>query len=351
MCGRAVQSNQRGICCDQCDKWHHITCAGITSDEYTRLSNSSESWACTTCLPTTHQQYRRQVETIEYRRIHCGECQRVIRSINRRINCDQCNQWYHIPCVRNVLSNEDYQRFAESWSCPAACIRCSNRQQQNRNSQIRLHRQQEVEEEREHIRFQCGECHRAVHSNHRGICCDQCNNWFHARCANVSNSVYTRLSSSSEDWLCSGCHASNRRQVQNCSNVGECHNVMSQEQYLYSNGWQTETLHEQSWAQVYMNQFQTKQNQWQNKKCTTCNEQWPTRTHTCTEPYVCMRCQRDKHSPKLFSADNDMDPGSVPPCLQNMSQIEELLVARACPITTVYHKHGGQLGYSGHVRT
>ena len=39
-----------------------------------------------------------------------------------------------------------------------------------------------------------------------------------------------------------------------------------------------------------------------------------------------------------------MDPGSVPPCLQNMTQIEELLIARACPIMTVYHKHGGQQG-------
>ena len=31
-----------------------------------------------------------------------------------------------------------------------------------------------------------------------------------------------------------------------------------------------------------------------------------------------------------------------------MTQIEELLIARACPVT-VYHKHGEQLGYSGHV--
>ena len=42
---------------------------------------------------------------------------------------------------------------------------------------------------------------------------------------------------------------------------------------------------------------------------------------------------------------NDMDPETVPLCLQNMTQIEELLIARACPIMTVYHKHGGQLGH------
>ena len=43
-----------------------------------------------------------------------------------------------------------------------------------------------------------------------------------------------------------------------------------------------------------------------------------------------------------------MDPVRVPPLLANMTQLEELLIARACPIMTVYHKHGGQLGYSGH---
>lgn len=43
------------------------------------------------------------------------------------------------------------------------------------------------------------------------------------------------------------------------------------------------------------------------------------------------------------------DPDNVPPCLQGMSQVEELLISRACPILTVYHKYSGQLGYSGHV--
>ena len=100
-----------------------------------------------------------------------------------------------------------------------------------------------------------------------------------------------------------------------------------------------------------MDQFQAKQNQWRNKKCNICNECWPTKTNLriAFYMYICNRCQQDKHSPKLYSAENDMDSGTVPPCLQDMTQIEELLIARACPIMTVYHKHGGQLGYSGHV--
>ena len=36
-----------------------------------------------------------------------------------------------------------------------------------------------------------------------------------------------------------------------------------------------------------------------------------------------------------------MIPQEVPPSLQGLSQVEEMLMARAYPIMTVYHKHGG----------
>ena len=44
-----------------------------------------------------------------------------------------------------------------------------------------------------------------------------------------------------------------------------------------------------------------------------------------------------------------MDPGKVPPCLRNFSQVEEMLIAWACPIMSIYREHGGQRGYKGHV--
>ena len=44
-----------------------------------------------------------------------------------------------------------------------------------------------------------------------------------------------------------------------------------------------------------------------------------------------------------------MDPGAVPIELQGLTEIEEMLIARACPIMCVYRKHGGQRGYKGHV--
>lgn len=43
-----------------------------------------------------------------------------------------------------------------------------------------------------------------------------------------------------------------------------------------------------------------------------------------------------------------MIPSSVPMELQNLTQIEEMLIARALPLIRVYMKPGGQRGYSGH---
>lgn len=115
-------------------------------------------------------------------------------------------------------------------------------------------------------------------------------------------------------------------------------------------GWAThgEELHTQPWVQAAMNDFHSK---WEHRLCTVCHELWP--TQVCLKDkestYQCTRCKRDKKEPKVYSVENNMHPGVVPLCLQNLTQVEEMLIARACPIMCVFHKHGGQLGYKGHV--
>jgi hypothetical protein len=43
-----------------------------------------------------------------------------------------------------------------------------------------------------------------------------------------------------------------------------------------------------------------------------------------------------------------MIPSPISPELQGLTQVEEMLVARALPIMRVYIRPGGQRGYSGH---
>ena len=61
-----------------------------------------------------------------------------------------------------------------------------------------------------------------------------------------------------------------------------------------------------------------------------------------------MRCVRDKNHSKKFSEENNMLPFAAPCQLQGLTQVEEMLIARALPIMRVYVKPGGQRGYSGH---
>ncbi len=39
-CSNPVKSNQKGVCCDVCNKWFHTRCLGIPDTEYQQLQQS-----------------------------------------------------------------------------------------------------------------------------------------------------------------------------------------------------------------------------------------------------------------------------------------------------------------------
>ena len=125
--------------------------------------------------------------------------------------------------------------------------------------------------------------------------------------------------------------------------------AMSKDEYLHESGWQNvdNPLHELEFVQNEMHSFHLDQERLQHRQCTTCKEAWLTRQNVASEVYICYRCKRDKKSPKKFTY--DMDPGIVPGQLKGLTQVEEMLISRVCPIMRIYRKHGGQRGYKGHV--
>jgi len=50
---------------------------------------------------------------------------------------------------------------------------------------------------------------------------------------------------------------------------------------------------------------------------------------------MCTRCRRDKKVPKVWSEENNMDPMSVPEELSEMSDAEQMLIARLAPTVHV----------------
>lgn len=68
-------------------------------------------------------------------------------------------------------------------------------------------------------------------------------------------------------------------------------------------------------------------------QCTVCHEAWPRQTRPSSiDKYVCSRCVRDKSIPRKFSSENLMIPSTVPKELQELTQFEEMLIARAFPL-------------------
>ena len=119
----------------------------------------------------------------------------------------------------------------------------------------------------------------------------------------------------------------------------------SRNEYL-ANAWRTadQPLHQQQWVQSEMAKFHDTMNSLEHRQCVTCKETWPSKQRFNPQFCECHRCKRDNRNPKLYSQENDMDPGILPAELQDLTDSEEMLIARACPIMCVYRKHGGQRG-------
>lgn len=91
--------------------------------------------------------------------------------------------------------------------------------------------------------------------------------------------------------------------------------------------------------------FRTKMDNIQYNLCPICQEQIPSMVLV---KGMCRRCNMEKDT-KKFSKDNDMDPGEVPEELQELTEIEEMLIAQVFTVMSVYRLRGGQHGYRGNV--
>src|SRR5436853_6411128 len=83
------------------------------------------------------------------------------------------------------------------------------------------------------------------------------------------------------------------------------------------------------------------------KVCSICSERIP--CMILINNITCRRCHTEKHVPKKFSADNNMDPGEVPDELKGLTEIEEMLIAQVFTVISVYRLRGRQNSYRWNV--
>jgi len=116
-----------------------------------------------------------------------------------------------------------------------------------------------------------------------------------------------------------------------------------------------------------LKKFRNKVSEFKYTLCPTCKESFPSIVLVKGE---CRRCYTEKTTPKKssakndkdpgeadpdeadpdevpeklpkkFSAENNMDPGEVPNELQNLTEVEEMLIARVFPVMSVYRLREG----------
>ncbi len=65
----------------------------------------------------------------------------------------------------------------------------------------------ETEFETSNLNIPCGICKNRVKHNHKSIFCDQCNNWIHIECYEISISEYKQPQNESDNihWVCMHC--------------------------------------------------------------------------------------------------------------------------------------------------
>ena len=408
ICGTPVAESHRAVCCDYCDQWVHIRCAGISQSVYNRLSETSNEWYCSLCSgieypyqPESVSDREARLATRRRRRLEESEDDREARLATRRqrrmneseqereatlgtrrqrrLEESEDDREARLATRRQRRMNESEQeteatlgtrrqrRLEESEDDREARLatrrqRRMNESEQEREATLGTRRQRRLEESeddrearlatRRQRRMNESEQEReATLGTRRQRRLEESEDDREARLATRRQRRMNESEQETEATLATRRQRRLNESAQQRTNPNSHgHNHTSQNSYLYEGGWRNIPLHEQPWVNDIMMKFQKKQDKWNHIKCTLCNEMWPIRFQPSQiETYTCIHCKRDKNIPKLFSPQNDMDPGVVPQCLENMTQIEEMLIARACPIMTVYRKHGGQRGYSGHV--
>lgn len=89
-------------------------------------------------------------------------------------------------------------------------------------------------------------------------------------------------------------------------------------------------------------------NRVQMETCGRCKERWFAMDLKGQVCHACFLRDKRNQSPFLMSADNNMDPGEVPAHLPELTQVEEMIIARSHVQMMVHRYRGHQYHYAGH---
>ena len=199
-CQKLVTGNS--VCCDECNGWVHLKCAGMTLKSFKPLVDDPNlKFSCKYCT--------------DYK---CGKCNKPVYEKNNSIKCDvdSCSTWYHLKCTRFTLAeykNKKSRLHCENWYCPQCT--CTPFDELSQSDFMNL--QNDDKKLKEYFNFItsnsnfgniCSVCSRKVSNSHlsKSFPCTSCNKYVHRKCTGIPLSEIRRITPSQlKNWNCREC--------------------------------------------------------------------------------------------------------------------------------------------------
>ena len=163
ICPKCIQTVNDSICCDRCNKWHHLNCTNISKYEFTaHTRNKYKEWKCDSCIDK-----------------YCNRCSKTFPGSNcDSICCDKCNCWYHLLC--SALTTNEFKFYLtnkdKAWKCNSClgkfCKKCD----------ITLFKKE-------------------------NISCSICKNKYHQKCSGLTRDRFKNIKEKEDTWTCSFCYS------------------------------------------------------------------------------------------------------------------------------------------------
>ena len=104
--GFPVNENTQAIECSYCYEWSHLSCTDLSSEQFEVFSKvKSFSWACAQCDENER----------------CKKCEILTERKDIKIQCDNCENLYHLHCAG--LSKSAF--IPDRTECPWFCYQCN----------------------------------------------------------------------------------------------------------------------------------------------------------------------------------------------------------------------------------
>ena len=98
----------------------------------------------------------------------------------------------------------------------------------------------------------------------------------------------------------------------------------------------------------YIRDFHKELDEVRMETCSRCQERWFAMDLKDGICHSCFLRDKGNKTPFLMSTENEMDPGELPTHLPELSQVEEMVIARSHVQMMVYRYRGHQYHYTGH---